>query len=48
VKISIGCDPGGFELKLVIAEWLINNQYFIIDLGNEVYNIDDDYADFAE
>ena len=48
MKVSIGCDHGGFDLKLVIAEWLMNNQYFIIDLGNEVYNIDDDYPDFAE
>ena len=48
MKVSIGCDHGGFDLKLVIAEWLINNQYFIIDLGNDVYNIDDDYPDFAE
>ena len=48
MKVSIGCDHGGFDLKLVIAEWLKNNQYFIIDLGNEVYNINDDYPDFAE
>jgi ribose 5-phosphate isomerase B len=48
VKVSIGCDHGGFDLKLVIVEWLTNNQYFIIDLGNEVYNVDDDYPDFAE
>jgi ribose 5-phosphate isomerase B len=48
VKVSIGCDHGGYDLKLVIAEWLKNNQYFIIDLGNAVYNIDDDYPDFAE
>ena len=48
MKVSIGCDHGGFDLKLVITEWLMNNQYFIIDLGNEVYNIDDAYPDFAE
>lgn len=48
MKVSIGCDHGGFDLKLVIVEWLTNNQYFIIDLGNEVYNVDDDYPDFAE
>lgn len=48
MKVSIGCDHGGYDLKLVIAEWLKNNQYFIIDLGNAVYNIDDDYPDFAE
>ena len=48
LKVSIGCDHGGFDLKLVIAEWLKDNKFIVIDLGNEVYNINDDYPDFAE
>jgi ribose 5-phosphate isomerase B len=48
VKVSIACDHGGFELKLKMVEWLKNNNYIVIDLGNEIYNIDDDYPDFAE
>ena len=48
MKVSIGCDHGGFDLKLIIVEWLKENNFIVIDLGNEVYNIDDDYPDFAE
>jgi ribose 5-phosphate isomerase B len=48
LKVSIGCDHGGFDLKLIIAAWLKDCKYIVIDLGNEVYNINDDYPDFAE
>jgi ribose 5-phosphate isomerase B len=48
MKVSIGCDHGGFELKLVITKWLKEKKFIVIDLGNEVYNIDDDYPDYAE
>lgn len=48
MKVSIGCDHGGFDLKLVIINWLKEQKINVIDLGNEVYNIDDDYPDFAE
>ena len=48
MKVSIACDHGGFDLKFLIVDWLKENNYTVIDLGNEVYNIDDDYPDFAE
>jgi ribose 5-phosphate isomerase B len=48
LKVSIGCDHGGFDLKLVVSNWLRDNKFNVIDLGNQVYNIDDDYPDFAE
>jgi ribose 5-phosphate isomerase B len=48
LKISIACDHGGFDLKLFIIKWLKEKNYSVIDLGNEVYNPDDDYPDFAE
>ncbi|MDR3611595.1 MAG: ribose 5-phosphate isomerase B [Ignavibacteriaceae bacterium] len=48
MKISIACDHGGYELKLFIIKWLKENNHSIIDLGNEVYNINDDYPDFSE
>jgi ribose 5-phosphate isomerase B len=48
LKVSIGCDHGGFDLKLVVSNWLRDNKFNVIDLGNEVYNIDNDYPDFAE
>ena len=48
LKVSISCDHGGFDLKLVIAEWLKDNKFIVIDFGNEVYNINNNYPDFAE
>jgi ribose 5-phosphate isomerase B len=48
LKISIASDHGGFDLKLFIVKWLKENNYIVIDLGNDVYNKDDDYPDFAE
>jgi ribose 5-phosphate isomerase B len=48
LKISIASDHGGFDLKLFIIKWLKKNNYNVIELGNEVYNPDDDYPDFAE
>ena len=48
MKVSIACDHGGFDLKNVLAGWLRDNNYYVIDLGNEVFNINDDYPDFAE
>ena len=42
MKVSIACDHGGFDLKNVITGWLKENNFNVIDLGNEVFNIDDD------
>jgi ribose 5-phosphate isomerase B len=48
LKVAIGSDHGGFELKNFISNWLKTKKYIVIDLGNEVYDINDDYPDFAE
>ena len=49
MKVSIAADHGGYELKFDVVEWLKElKQYTLIDLGNEVYNENDDYPDFAE
>lgn len=49
MKVSIAADHGGFELKSIIAAWLKSyGEYTVIDLGNDVYNENDDYPDFAE
>jgi ribose 5-phosphate isomerase B len=48
LKVSIGCDHGGFDLKLVIVTWLKEKKFIVIDLGNKVYNIDNYYPDYAE
>jgi ribose 5-phosphate isomerase B len=48
MKVSIGGDHGGFELKLSFSKWLLGNKFIVIEVGNEVYDIYDDYPDFAE
>jgi ribose 5-phosphate isomerase B len=48
VKVSIGSDHGGFDLKLIVIDWLSVKNFIVIDLGNKIYNNDDDYPDFAE
>lgn len=47
MKISLGCDHGGFELKEVIKKHLEDNGYEVYDTGT--YSLDSvDYPDFAE
>ncbi len=47
MKIAIGSDHGGFELKKFLIAWLKKENYEVIDLGNHVYDREDDYPDFA-
>jgi ribose 5-phosphate isomerase B len=47
LKIAISSDHGGFELKNILIKWLQEKKFEIIDLGNSVYDKDDDYPDFA-
>lgn len=47
MKIAIGADHGGFELKQFLIEVLKKENYDLRDLGNTVYDAKDDYPDFA-
>ncbi len=47
-KIYLGADHAGFALKEKVKKWLIKRKIAFEDLGNLVYNKDDDYPDFAE
>ncbi len=47
MKIAIGSDHGGFELKNFLVDWLKKQNYEVLDLGNHVYDREDDYPDFA-
>jgi ribose 5-phosphate isomerase B len=47
MKIYIGADHRGFELKEKIKHWLTSWGYEIEDAGAFEYNKDDDYPDFA-
>ena len=47
MKIAIGADHGGFELKQEIGKLLRSDGYEVLDLGALEYDALDDYPDFA-
>lgn len=47
MRIYIGADHRGFELKEQIKTWLVEQGYEVEDVGNHVFDPDDDYVDFA-
>lgn len=46
--IFIASDHRGFELKEKIKEWLVEGNYQFEDLGNDHFDPEDDYPDFAK
>jgi ribose 5-phosphate isomerase B len=47
MRIYLGADHRGFELKEEIKNWLVENDFEVEDVGNFVLDPDDDYVDFA-
>ena len=47
MKIVIGSDHGGFEMKEQLIKWLKENSIEVEDLGNTVYDAKDDYPVYA-
>lgn len=47
MKIYLGADHGGFELKEKIKAKLIAEGHEVADLGNSRFDFNDDYPDFA-
>jgi len=47
MKIYLGGDHRGFELKEKIARWLFEWKYDFLDLGAEKLDINDDYTKYA-
>lgn len=46
MKISLGCDHAGFELKKIVTNWLKDNGHQVLDFG--CYSTESvDYPDFA-
>lgn len=45
--IYLGSDHGGFDLKEKIKKWLIAWEYAWEDLGNRLYDQEDDYPKYA-
>jgi ribose 5-phosphate isomerase B len=47
MRIGIGADHGGFEMKEHLARKLALDGHELIDFGNRVFDSADDYPDFA-
>ena len=47
MKIYLGADHGGFNLKEDVEKYLIRAGYTVEDKGNDVFDPDDDYPQFA-
>ena len=47
MKIALGADHGGYDLKTQVTGWLKEAGHEVLDLGAPDYNGSDDYADFA-
>jgi len=47
MKILIGADHGGFDLKQALAARLSANGHEVTDVGAHTYDSTDDYPDFA-
>ena len=48
MKIILGADHGGFELKNKIKELLVNKGIEVVDVGAFELNTNDDFVDYAK
>jgi len=48
MRVIIGTDHGGFELKEKIKSWLGNKGYEVVDVGASSLVVDDDFVDYAK
>lgn len=46
--IYIGADHRGFKLKEALKSFLKDHGYEVVDVGNKIYDENDDYPDFAK
>lgn len=47
MKVGLAADHGGFEMKQQLAKLLAAEGHELVDFGNNVYDANDDYPDFA-
>jgi ribose 5-phosphate isomerase B len=47
VRVGIGADHGGFEMKQELVKLLATAGHEIVDFGNTIHDVNDDYPDFA-
>ena len=48
MRVILGADHGGFELKEKIKLWLEEEHYEVVDVGAESLAEDDDFVDYAK
>jgi ribose 5-phosphate isomerase B len=48
MRVALGADHGGFDLKTDLAAWLRSRGYEVLDVGPAVCDAGDDYPDSAE
>jgi len=46
MKVGLAADHGGFEMKQQLAKLIVAG-HEVVDFGNQVYDANDDYPDFA-
>jgi len=47
MRVAIGADHGGYELKDALREWLLGHGYDVIDVGTFEEGASVDYPDYA-
>lgn len=47
MKVGVGADHGGLEMKQQLSELLAREGYEVVDFGDKVLDSNDDYPDFA-
>lgn len=47
MRVHLGCDHAGYELKNMIATYLRNAGHDVVDHGAHEYDADDDYPEFC-
>jgi len=47
MKIGVASDHGGFELKVLLADWLRSAGHTLEDFGSYMLQGDDDYPDYV-
>lgn len=48
MRVIVGADHRGFDLKVHLSKWLVEQGYEVVDVGAESYDQNDDYVDFAK
>ena len=47
MRLAVGADHAGFELKELLVPWLRSAGHTVVDIGAHELDNDDDYPDFA-